>query len=175
MRPMLDKLELEQVQEIGSYDQRALAEHKPPGMSGSVLQNLGRRPTRLVLWGVSTGPGAKGFIDKLEEKFRAAKPVPFTADIVKDAEIQNMLIEDLKLQELAGKPQRVAYVITLREFIEPVEPAVADPSLDAGLLDDALNQLDNLTSGFEILGQLSDVIARLTTLTEELQQQSTRL
>lgn len=175
MRPMLDDLQLEQVQEIGSYDQRALAEHKPPGMAGSVLQNLGRRPTRLVLWGVTTGPEANGFVEKLEKKFRAAKPVPFTADIVKDAEIQLMLIEDLKLQELAGKPQRVGYVVTLREFIEPVEPAAADPSLDAGILDDALSQLDNLTSGFEILGQLSDVIARLATLTEELQRQSTRL
>lgn len=169
MRPMLDDLELEQVQEIGSYDRRTLAEHKPPGMSGSLLQNLGRRPMRLVLWGVTTGPGAKTFVEKLEEKFRAAKPVPFTADIVKDSEIQLMLIDDLKLQELAGKPERVGYVVTLREFIKPVEPATAGPSLDASILDDALNQLDNLTSGFEILGQLSDVISRLATLTAELQ------
>jgi hypothetical protein len=175
MRPMLDGLELTQVQEIGSYDRRTLAEHKPPGMSGSLLQNLGRRPMRLVLWGVTTGPGAKTFVEKLEEKFRAAKPVPFTADIVKDSEIQLMLIDDLKLQELAGKPERVGYVLALREFIKPVEPATAGPSLDAGILDDALNQLDNLTSGFEILGQLSDVISRLATLTEELQQQSNRL
>jgi hypothetical protein len=172
---MLDDLELEQVQEIGSYDRRTLAEHKPPGMSGSVLQNLGRRPMRLVLWGVTTGPGAKTFVGKLEAKFRAAKPVPFTADIVKDAEIQLMLIDDLKLQELAGKPERVGYVLTLREFIKPVEPKTAGPSLDAGILGDALNQLDSLTSGFAILGQLSDVISRLATLTEELQQQSNRL
>jgi len=172
---MLDDLELEQVQEIGSYDRRTLAEHKPPGMSGSLLQNLGRRPMRLVLWGVTTGPGAKAFVEKLEEKFRAAKPVPFTADIVTDSEIQLMLIDDLKLQKLAGKPERVGYVLTLREFIKPVEPATAGPSLDTGILDDALNQLNNLTSGFEILGKLSDVISRLATLTEELQQQSNRL
>lgn len=175
MRPMLDGLELPQVQEITSYDRRSLAEHKPPGMSGNVLQNMGRRPTRLVLWGVATGPDALKFTQQLDEKFRAAKAVPFTADISKDSQIDLMLIDDLKLQELAGKPQRFAYVLTLREFIEPVEPEEAGPSLDTDILGDALNQLNNLTSGFEILGQLSDIVARLAKLTAELQQQATRL
>jgi hypothetical protein len=175
MRPMLDDLELRQVQEISSYDLRMLAEHKPPGMSGHLLQNLGRRPARLVLWGVATGPDALEFIQKIEEKFRAAKPVPFTADISKDSEIEQMLIDDLKIQELAGKPERFGYLLTLREFIKPVEPATAGPSLDADILGDALDQLNGLTSGLEALTQLSDVIARLGKLTEELQQQSTKL
>jgi len=91
MRPMLDDLELPQVQEISAYDRRTLAEHKPPGMSGNFLQNLGRRPTRLVLWGVATGPEALTFTQKLDNKFRSAKPVPFTADIVTDAEIDLMV------------------------------------------------------------------------------------
>ena len=43
MRPMLDDIELPQVQEIAAYDRRMLAEHKPPGMDGSLLQNLGRQ------------------------------------------------------------------------------------------------------------------------------------
>lgn len=175
MRPMLDDLELRQVQEITSYDRRALAEHKPPGMSGNVLQNMGRRPTRLVLWGVASGPDALTFTQQLDEKFRAAKAVPFTADISKDSQIELMFIDDLKLQELAGKPQRFGYLLALREFIEPVEPEDIGPALDAGLLDDALGQLNNLTSGLEILGQLSDVVARLATLTAELQQQATRV
>jgi hypothetical protein len=175
MRPMLDDLELPQVQEITSYDRRSLAEHKPPGMSGNVLQNMGRRPTRLVLWGVASGPEALNFTEQLDEKFRAAEAVPFTADISKDSEIELMFIDDLKLQELAGKPQRFGYVLTLREFIEPVEPEEAGSAVDSEVAGDALNQLNNLTSGFEILGQLSDVVARLATLTAELQQQATRL
>ena len=36
MRPMLDDLDLPQVQEIATHDRRVLAEHKPPGMAGSV-------------------------------------------------------------------------------------------------------------------------------------------
>jgi len=67
---------------------------------------------------VAAGPEALTFTQKLDNKFRSAKPVPFTADIVTDAEIDLMLIDDLKLQELAGKPERFAYVLTLREFIK---------------------------------------------------------
>jgi hypothetical protein len=173
MRPMLDGLELPQVQEIGTYERRMLAEHKPPGMEGNLLQNLGRRPTRLVLWGVATGVEALSFMEKLEDKFRAAKPVPFVADIVTDSKTELMMIDDLKMQELAGKPDRFAYVLTLREFIKPVEPAVASPTLDTDILADALNELKNVTSGLEILAQLSDVITRLAAMTEALKKQTT--
>ena len=174
MKPMLDDLELPQVQEITTLDRRALAEHKPPSMSGSLLQNLGRRPTSLTLWGVATGPEALNFIEQLDEKFRSNLPVSFTADIVTDAEIEKMIIDDLRVQDLAGKPQRHAYVLTLREYIEPVEPEDTS-GLDTDILGDALGQLDNLMSGLEIIEQLSDVIGRLTALTQTLQQQSAQL
>jgi hypothetical protein len=155
VRPMLDDLELEQVQEIGTYERRTLAEHKPPGMSGSLLQNLGRRPTRLVLWGVTVGPEAQSFTEKLDKKFRAAEPVTFIADIVDEAEIELMFIDDLKIQELAGKPLRFAYLLTLREFIEPVEPAEAPPELEAGILDDATSLLDDLVEGLDLAPNFS--------------------
>jgi hypothetical protein len=171
MRPMLDDLELGQVQEISTYDRRTLAEHKPPGMSGSLLQNLGRRPTRLVLWGVAVGPEALSFTEKLDQKFRAAAPVPFTADIVSDSEIETMFIEDLKIQELAGKPERFAYVLALREFIEPVEPEELSP-VNTDILGDAQSLMDDLIVGLDIgldfptgleqfVSPLTDLLGRL--------------
>lgn len=175
MRPMLDDLELGQVQEISTYERRTLTEFKPPGMSGSLLQNLGRRPTRLVLWGVAVGPEALNFTEKLDEKFRAAKPVPFTADIVADAEIELMFIEDLKIQDLAGKPERIAYVLTLREFIEPVEPAAAPPELEADILGDATGLIDDLVDGLDVapffstgLEQFVEPLSGLLTRLQEL-------
>ena len=96
MHPMLDDLELPQVQEITTYDRRMLAEHKPPGMAGSLLQNLGRRPGSLVLWGVKTGPDALAFIEDLNGKFRTGAPLPFVADIIADAAIAQMIIDDLQ-------------------------------------------------------------------------------
>jgi hypothetical protein len=168
---MLDNLELPQVQEVATYDRRALSEHKPPGMAGSLLQNLGRRPASVVLWGVATGPDARDFAEKLDQKFRAGKPVPFTADIVADAKIDQVLIDDLRLQEVAGKPERFAYVLILREFIKPVEPEdVSQVNTDAAA--DALRQMkdlvNGLTTGFDILKQVSTFASRLTTLNQQL-------
>lgn len=149
MRPMLDDIELPQVQEIRAHERRALAEHKPPAMAGSILQNLGRRPARLIVGGVKTGSDALSFVETLNDKFRSGDPVSFIADIVADAELETMLIDDLRFQELAGQPQRYAYVLTLREYIEPVEPA--DTSiLDTDILDQAQNLMDDLIDGLDI-------------------------
>lgn len=168
---MLDDIELPQVQEITTHEQRVLAEHKPPGMAGSLLQNMGRRPTRLILWGVAAGTEAQSLIEKLDDKFRAGEPVPFTADIVADAEIEQMVIDNFRVQDLAGKPQRYAYVLVLREYIEPPEPEDAS-FLDSDILNDAQNLMDNLVEGIDIgldfasgleqfISPLSDLLTRI--------------
>jgi hypothetical protein len=156
---MLDDLELPQVQEIRTLELRALAEHKPPGMSGSLLQNLGRKPALLQLWGVASGPDARGFLDRLEDKFRAATPVPFIADVATSLEIETMAIRDLRLDELAGKPERFAYVLTLAEFIEPAEPAAAE-AIDGDLAALAADRLDELTAGLDLLPDFSTGLER---------------
>jgi hypothetical protein len=146
IRPMLDDLELPQVQEITTYDRRSLTELKPPGMAGNLVQNLGRRPMRVVLWGVATDD-ALGFSEKLDTKFRAAKAVPFVADIVADAKLDFVLVEDLRLQELAGKPQRFSYVLTLREFIKAVDPAAAAAAaaaVETDIVKDAVEHVKDL-------------------------------
>src|SRR6201989_1438766 len=122
MRPMLDDLELPQVQEIGTYDRRALAEHHAPGAEKSQLQDMGRRPTRVALWGVATGEDLATFTGKLEDKFRSGTPLDFVADITTDAQVEKVVIDDLQLQELAGRPDRTAFVLSLRQFLEPAEP-----------------------------------------------------
>jgi len=171
MRPMLDDIELPQVQEIAAYDRRMLAEHKPPGMDGSLLQNLGRRPGHLTLWGVKTGPDALEFVETLELKYRAGQAVPFVADIIADAEIEQVVIDDLQWQELAGRPERYSYVLTLREFIEPVEPEDTS-ALQEDILGDAGELFDNLLDGLDFalpfatglerfLGPLTDILGRL--------------
>ena len=178
MQPMLDDLELPQVQEITTYDHRMLAEHKPPGMDGSLLQNLGRRPGHLTLWGVKIGPDALEFVETLEEKYRAGNPVPFVADIINEAGIEKMIIVDLQWQELAGKPQRYSYVLSLREYIEPVEPE--DTSfLESDILDDAGDLFDDLLDGLDFgldfatglerfVGPLTDMLGRLQAFNRSL-------
>lgn len=176
---MLDNLELPLVQEMTVLERRVLAEHKPPGMDGSLLQNLGRRPSRLTLWGVAAGAEAQQFVDDLEAKFRAGRPVPFTSDIVADAELENVVIEDLRVQDLAGKPQRFAYVISLREHIEPAE-AEDTSLLDNDILDDAQGLVDDLVGGLDLglnlptglepfVNTFGDLLSRLRKFREDIE------
>jgi hypothetical protein len=171
VKPMLDDLELPLVQEIATFDKRVLAEHKPPGMEGSLLQNMGRRPARLILWGVATGTDALKFVEKLEDKFKAGKPVPFTADITADSKIDNMVIEDLQWQELAGYPERYTYVLKVSEYIKPAAPEEG-PSLDNDIQKDAKNLVGDMVKGLDIgpgfatglerfVSPLGDLLARL--------------
>jgi hypothetical protein len=175
MRPMLDDLELPQVQEIGTYDRRALAEHQAPGGDGSHLQDLGRRPTRVALWGVATGDDAPAFVDKLEAKFRAGTPFDFVADITADAHIEKVVIADLQLQQIAGRPDRTAFVLSLRQFLEPAEPADL-AAIDVGILDDATalmsGLVDGLALGQEFVTNLERFVPTLSELLDRLQKLS---
>ncbi len=171
MRPMLDDLALPQVQAVTTTDVRAIAEHKPPGMAGSLLQNLGRRPSDIVVCGVATGTGVRDFVEALEAKARAGTAVPFTADITADSQIQQVIIADVAVEDVAGRPDRIAYRLTLREWIEPERSSAgnalggdigADAAALVGGLADGLDIAGEFATGLErFLPQLGDLLTRL--------------
>lgn len=172
LRPMVADLELPQVQEVRTADRRALAEHKPPDKAGSLLQDLGRAPTSVVLWGMATDPQALDVVRRLRDHLEAGEPVAFVADIVNGTEVEQVVVDDLRVRQLAGRPDRFAYALTLREHHEVVQPEPAG-LLDDDILDDATSLLDDLVDGLELaagfatglerfLPQLGDLLARLT-------------
>lgn len=169
---MLDGAELPQVQELTTSDLRALAEHKPPGKDGSLLQNLGRSPTTLIVRGVASDPKALELIDKLKQELRTGVAVPFVADITTETGIDVVLVDDLQVRQLSGDSGRFAYALTLREFVEPVQPE-STAGLEADILGDAAGLLDDLVDGLDIalpfatglerfVSPLTDLLARLT-------------
>jgi hypothetical protein len=177
---MVDDLELPNVQEIVTRDHRDLVQHKPPGMDGSRVQNLGRRATFVEVHGVAAGADALAFVERLEERFRTREPAPFTADIVAAARIESYVIDDLQVEEVGGKPARYAYTLVLREHVEPVraEPASA---IDLGLLEDAQQLIgdvaDGLALGTEFVeglsgfaGEMGELLQRVEALKEAVEQ-----
>ncbi len=124
---MLDGVELEQVQKVEAEDKEVLAQHGVPALEGDFLQDLGRRVTRLTLTCVITGPEAGNQLKVLREKFRGATPVPFVADIATATKVNKVLIEEMGVRELAGKPERFEYELTLREFIPAPRPEQEEP------------------------------------------------
>ncbi|HEX5717849.1 MAG TPA: peptidoglycan-binding protein, partial [Thermoanaerobaculia bacterium] len=124
VKPMLDGVELPQAQRIASEDEEVLAQHGVPALEGDFLQDLGRRATRVTLTGVLTGPEAGEDLKGLREKFQAAQPVPFVADIATATRVDKVLIEEMGVRELSGKIERFEYALSLREYTPP--PAVTE-------------------------------------------------
>lgn len=126
-KPMLGEVELQLVQKIDTEGDQVLAEHGVPGLEGDFLQGLGRRAERLTLNGVLTGPEAGDGLKTLREKFRAAEPVSFVADIATATKVGKVFIEEMGVRDLAGKPERFEYAFALREFLPPPPAKTEDP------------------------------------------------
>jgi hypothetical protein len=94
---------------------------------------------------VATGSGAADFAQKLEKKFTAGKPVRFVTDIVAASRISHVVIENLRFQDVAGKPARFAYVLSLRESVKPANPE-SSSTVDAGVAGDAKQLVSQLVT-----------------------------
>lgn len=162
MRPTLAGTELPQVQELTTSDLRAVAEHKAPGKDGSMLQNLGRAPTAVTVRGVATDRASLDLVEQLKTDLRTGQPVAFVADITTDTTIEQVLIDDLQVRQLAGRPDRYAYVLTLREYVEPVEPE-SSAALDADIAADAGNLTGGLLDGLDIAVPFATGLDRFVT------------
>jgi outer membrane protein OmpA-like peptidoglycan-associated protein len=126
-KPILDGLELQQVQKVEAYENESVSRHSVPALEGDFLQDLGRRAVRITLNGVLTGPDAGDGLKHLREKFQKAQPVPFVNDIATATSVDKVLIEALDVRTVAGKPERFEYGIAIREFIPPPQPQVEPP------------------------------------------------
>lgn len=145
-RPMLGDIELEHVQKIEVDGDQVLVQHGVPALEGDFFQGLGRRATQISLAGVLTGPEAGEGLNTLRDKFRAAEPVSFVADITTATRVDQVLIEEMGVRELAGKPERFEYAFTLREFIPPPEPEEEPPEIE-----EPENPAENIDQGVGIL------------------------
>jgi outer membrane protein OmpA-like peptidoglycan-associated protein len=126
-KPMLDQVELMQVDKVEEVENEVVAQHSVPALEGDFLQDLGRRASRVTLTGTLTGTTAADGLKSLREKFRAAEPVPFVEDIASATKVGKVLIEDMDVRELAGKPERFEYALTLLEFTPPPKPEPEPP------------------------------------------------
>lgn len=136
---MLDDFELQHVQKVEAMDQQVLVQHGVPALEGDFLQDLGRRVTRLTLIGLMTGTEAGEQLKTLRLKFRKAESVSFVEDIATATTVGKVLIEEFGVRELAGKPERYEYALTLREFIEP-PPSTSETPPPAPAVDNEVQQ-----------------------------------
>ena len=127
IKPMLGEIELQQVQQLNIDADQVLTEHSVPALEGNFFQSLGRRGTKIILSGVVSGAESGEGLKKLREQFRSVEPVSFVSDIISATDLDQVLIEDMEVTEVAGKPNRFEYAFTLREFTAPPEQPTEPP------------------------------------------------
>jgi len=155
IKPMLDDYQLPLVQRLQTLEGHALAWHHLPGLNGAIFQNMGRRATVIVLAGIVDGTDSLEGLEKLREKFKNGTPVPFVADITTEARVQQVLIANLRTQELAGKPQQYSYHLILREYVPPPPP---ETPVDDDLFSEAGGLVDGLTDNLDAISGLEDLL-----------------
>lgn len=164
-QPMLDQVELQQVDEVETEEREVLEQHSVPALEGDFLQDLGRRASRVTLTGTLTGPAAGDGLKSLRETFRAAEPVPFVEDIATATKVDKVLIEEMDVRELAGKPESFEYALTLLEFSPPPETAAG---IDTDIAADAEKLVNNVTGGLDVLKQLASMVEQLAKASRSL-------
>src|SRR5215210_5427753 len=155
--PILGDVELRTVQHTATVERRALVEHRVPGMAGSAFQDLGRPSTCIKLEGILFGEESRADLESLRGMFQAAEPVSFAADIATATEIVDVLIEDLRVVEVAGRPGTFLYQIVLRESPPPPPPVDPLAALNADILGDAQDFFDQATGLADVLNTLGNV------------------
>lgn len=144
IRPMIGSWEPPMIERVAAWESRRLSVLPVPGLSGDLHQDMGRGALSVEITGSLNGDEVRDtFLKEIREKFLAGDPVDFVADIVKESELERVLIEELRFEEVAGQTNAFRYHIVLREYTEPPEPP--SPSSDFGVeLDPDLDLLAGL-------------------------------
>lgn len=149
--------EIRYVYNISTSERRRIIEHKIPGSDGSILQDMGKEPLRISFEGVFLGEKAKENLQDLWSRFKQGKPLNFSSDITGIADVTKVLIEDLRIDEISGYPNRYSYQIVLREYREPRPPQAQAPSQEEQAQEEVQNQADDTLASINyITGRVLD-------------------
>lgn len=158
VKPVLGDWEIPRISVIRAAEHRAFVEMPIPGKVGSLWQDMNAAPTNLVIGGSLFGDEAKNqFLEDVRGKFKAGEPLTFVADIITATDIQYVIIETLRFEENAHRPDQIDYLIVLKESPPPPPPSDPFGGLDAGLLDQAGALMDAVGGALDALDALANL------------------
>jgi hypothetical protein len=158
VKPMLGDWEIPHIDWMGAVEQRSFVELDVPGRTLSLLQDMSTTPVAVGIAGSLYGDEARdGFLEDVRGRFRAGEPLTFVADIVTATELEHVVVETLRFEQSAERPEEIDYVIVLRQSPPPPPPPSPLGGLDAGLLGEAAGFLDTVTGALDALDALGDI------------------
>jgi len=134
MNPIIGAWEPPKIETLNAVETRRTARLPVPGLSGDLQQDLGRGAMGVQITGSLTGDEARDeFLTSLRDHFYAGEPVDFVADILEEAELEQVLIERFDVAASNTAPGVFSYSLVLREYTEPPEPPNLGLDLGADL------------------------------------------
>jgi hypothetical protein len=118
----LAEIELTGIQNIKTDETRSLVKHRIPGLEGDLIQDLGRRPVFISFDGIFKGKEALKDIEKLRQKFKKKEALAFVSDITDSTDVTEVVIDNLRVTEVAGKANHYRYYLVLEEYKPPPPP-----------------------------------------------------
>ncbi len=125
MTVRLGDIELVRLQTVEVAEGRNLVEHRLPGSTGSVFQDLGRGAIGLRMAGLLLGEEALRDIETLRAAHAEGTALSFSGDIAVGTELTDVVIEDFQVHQVPGHRFRYEFTLWVREWTEPPEPAGA--------------------------------------------------
>ena len=170
----LSDIELNRIQHLKVGQHQVIVEHKIPGSDGNAFQNLGRKPVTIEVEGVLQNQEGIEILQQLREKLNAHQVLTFASEAATPSEIDQVIIDSLTVNEIAGKPLFFQYKMILKEVVErpagfPDTQALAD--INSEILGEADDFLENLEDGLDSLQKA----AAVKTVVDKLSPQITRL
>lgn len=157
-RPMLGDWEIPGIAAMSTRERRAFAELQVPGRVGSLFHDSGSQPTVIEIAGSVFGSEKRqGFVEQVRGKFSAGEPLTFVADIVTATQVQYVVIEDLRFEQVGTRPDEASFWMVLRESPPPPPPPDPFGGIDTGLLDQAAGFIDSVSSALDALDALTSL------------------
>ncbi len=151
---------LDHLTQVSVRERARIAHHDVPGLNGNLAQTLGRLSVEVSLRGLFYGTSAVEELNRLRSVYFGQEPVDFFTESVGEGYFTQVLISRLEVSQRAGYLDQFDFVCDVTEYVEPPEPAVADPlaALDTDLLDEAASFVDDMQNGLEQVSQLTDLL-----------------
>jgi len=158
VKPVLGDWEVPRVAMMRTAEARKFAELAVPGRQGSLFQDLNAEPTLVEIAGSLFADEERSeFLTTVREKFRSGEPVTFVADITEATDIQFVVIDSMRFEQRADRPDEVFYHLALRESPPPPPPPDPLGGIDTSLLDEAAGFVDGVTDALDALDALANL------------------
>lgn len=157
----LGDLSIEQLTEVRVREVAQIYSRHVPGMKGSLSQVMGRPSVEVAFDGIVYGASPLDDLQPIREAYLAGEPLSFYTESVGEGYFAEVLVHTLQVSQQVHLPNQLNFHCVVREYVEPPQPAVADPfaGINTDLLEEALAFIDDVQNALEQVSQLTDLLS----------------